>query len=69
MIDELIDKLYELYDRLFDKVGEIHETNCQKVRRAIASIIEKTYLGNYMINMEMYVKRHGEQDLEPRVRK
>lgn len=69
MIDELIDKLYELYDRLFDKVGKIHETNCQKVRRAIASIIEKTYLGNYMINMEMYEVKHGVQDLPSKVRK
>ena len=69
MIDELIDKLYELYDKLADKTNEIHVANCQKIKRVIASIIEKTYLGNYMINMQMYEIRHGEQDLSPRVRK
>lgn len=69
MIDELINKLYNLYDKLADKTEEIHVKNCQKIKCLIASLIEKTYLCNYMINMQMYEIRHGEEDLEPRVRK
>lgn len=69
MIYELIDKLYELYDKLADKTEEIHIKNCQKIKCLIASLIEKTYLGDYMINMQMYELRHGEEDIAPRVRK
>lgn len=40
-----------------------------KLKKLYAKLLQKTYLGNYMFNMEIYEMKHYEQDSGPRVRK
>ena len=67
-IDRIIDELYNQYDKLEEKIVEIHECYCERAGKIIATILLKTVLKNYYYNMLMYEIKHGEQDDPSRIR-
>ena len=67
-VDKIIDAAYLQYDKFEEKVYELHEYVCKKFGQALGTILLKTYLKNYYINMQMYEIKHGEQDDSSRKR-
>lgn len=63
LADLVTDKTIKVYDKLVDKVCEVHEQSREMVAKAVAYVLVKTVLKKYMFNMQMYELKHWEEDI------
>lgn len=63
LADLVTDKTIKVYDKLVDKVCQVHEQSREMVAKAVAYVLVKTVLKDYMYNMKMYELKHWEEDI------
>lgn len=61
--DMVTDTTNLVFDKLVDKVCEVHEQSREMVAKAVAYVLVKTVLKDYMFNMQMYELKHWEEDI------
>lgn len=66
-LDQFIDsaavKIVEISNIVSDKLCEIQERNAERIAKAIAFVLVKTVLKDYMVNMSAYELKHWEEDM------
>lgn len=67
-IDRVSDKSVRLTNHVSNTIVKIQNANASMNRKILGYIIEKTFLRNYMFQMQIY-ERYSEQDGLSRVRK
>lgn len=66
-LDQFIDsaavKIVEISNIVSDKLCEIQEKNAERIAKAIAFVLVKTVLKDYMMRMSAYELKHWEEDM------
>ena len=62
-IDTAADKIVEISNIVSDKLCEIQEKNAERIARAIAFVLVKTVLKDYMMRLSAYELKHWEEDI------
>ena len=68
-IDNLIDKAYEMEDKLEQDIYNRYIESLAMLSKAYGFLIQKIFLRNYFFQMQMYELKHGDQDDPSRRRK
>lgn len=71
-LDQFIDtaavKIVEISNIVSDKLCEIQERNAERIAKAIAFVLVKTVLKDYMMRMSVYELKHWEEDIPDKER-